>query len=258
MKMGAAGAAVATVAAQGLSVACAFFRMKRVGFGIKIEKAEFHAAKAETIDILKYGLPIAAQEALTGVSFMVILAILNGFGLVASAGVGVAEKICALMFLVPGTVMSAVSAFSAQNVGAGLYERARKAMYFGMGFSFVIGMVVFLFSFFHGDLLAGLFTSDADVIAAAADYLRSYSLDIVIVGFNFSMMGYLNGCGKTGFVALQGILSTFLVRIPVSYFMSKMPHVTLFQVGFATPMATVFAIVITAAYLVWQEKKRRG
>ena len=129
-------------------------------------------------------------------------------------------------------------------------------MYFGMGFSFVIGIVVFLFSFFHGDLLAGLFTSDADVIAAAADYLRSYSLDIVIVGFNFSMMGYLNGCGKTGFVALQGILSTFLVRIPVSYFMSKMPHVTLFQVGFATPMATVFAIVITAVYLIWQEKRR--
>lgn len=93
---------------------------------------------------------------------------------------------------------------------------------------------------------------------AAADYLRSYSIDIVSVGFHFSMMGYLNGCGKTGFVALQGILSTFLVRIPVSYFMSKMSHVTLFQVGFATPMATVFAIVITAVYLIWQEKKRRG
>lgn len=82
----------------------------------------------------------------------------------------------------------------------------------------------------------------------AADYLRPYSIDIVIVGFHFSMMGYSNGCGKTGFAALQGILSTFLVRIPVSYFMSKMPHVTLFQVGFATPMATVFAIVITAMY----------
>lgn len=256
MKLGAAGAAIATVAAQGLSVVCAFFRMRRVGFGIKIEKEKFQATKKETIDILKYGLPIAAQEALTGVSFMVILAILNGFGLVASAGVGVAEKICALMFLVPGTVMSAVSAFSAQNVGAGLYERARKAMFLGMGFSFVIGVAVFLFSFFHGDILAGFFTTDEEVIVAAADYLRSYSLDIVIVGFNFSMMGYLNGCGKTGFVALQGILSTFLVRIPVSYFMSKMPGVTLFQVGFATPMATVFAIVITTIYLIWQEKKR--
>ncbi len=84
---------------------------------------------------------------------------------------------------------------------------------------------------------------------AAADYLRSYSIDIVIVGFHFGMMGYLNGSGKTRFVALQGILSTFLVRIPVSYFMSKMPHVTLFQVGFATPMATVFAIVITVMYV---------
>lgn len=107
-------------------------------------------------------------------------------------------------------------------------------------------------------LVGGLKMGAAGAAVAAADYLRSYSIDIVIVGFHFSMMGYLNGCGKTGFVALQGILSTFLVRIPVSYFMSKMPHVTLFQVGFATPMATVFAIVITAAYLIWQEKKRRG
>ena len=61
--------------------------------------------------------------------------------------------------------------------------------------------------------------------------------NIEIVGINFSMMGYLNGNGKTFFVALQGILSTFLVRIPVSYFMSKIAGVTLFQIGFATPLA---------------------
>lgn len=84
---------------------------------------------------------------------------------------------------------------------------------------------------------------------AAADYLKSYSVDCVIVGFNFCMMGYLNGNGQTGFVALQGILSTFLVRIPVSYAMSKVPGVSLFQVGFATPLATVFAIVITVVYI---------
>ena len=66
---------------------------------------------------------VAAQEALTGVSFMVILAILNSFGVIAFAGVGIAEKICALMFLVPGAVMSAVS-FSVDCVI--YYERKRK------------------------------------------------------------------------------------------------------------------------------------
>ena len=153
------------------------------------------------------------------------------------------------MFIIPGAMMSAVSAFSAQNIGAGQEARARQGMAVSMGVSFGMGLCMFLVSFFHGAELAGLFTPDQAVCAAAADYLRSYSVDCVIVGFNFSMMGYLNGMGRTGFVALQGILSTFLVRIPVSWLMSRLPEVTLFQVGFATPLATVFAIVITAIYL---------
>lgn len=247
--MGSAGAAAATIAAQGVSVAAAALLVRKNGLGFATRREDLRPGREETMLVLQYGLPIAAQEALTGVSFMVILAILNTFGLIASAGVGVAEKLCGLMFIIPGAMMSAVSAFSAQNIGAGQEARARQGMAVSMGVSFGMGVCMFLVSFFHGEALAGLFTPDRAVCAAAADYLRSYSLDCVIVGFNFSMMGYLNGIGRTGFVALQGILSTFLIRIPVSWLMSKLPDVTLFQVGFATPLATVFAIVITAIYL---------
>lgn len=247
--MGSSGAAVATIAAQGLSVICAGFLIQKRGFGFQIDKKNLKPAKYEILRILQYGSPIAAQEALTGVSFMIILSILNSFGLVASAGVGVAEKICALIFIVPGAIMSAISAFSAQNVGAGKYDRAKYAMYYGMGLAFAVGICMFAISFFKGTWLAHFFTTDEAVMEAAADYLKSYSIDCVIVGFNFSMMGYLNGNGRTAFVALQGILSTFLVRIPVSYFMSKIPGVTLFQIGFATPLATAFAIIITFCYL---------
>ncbi len=254
--MGASGAAFATVAAQGISVVCSFFIIRKRGFGIPVEKTDLRPARAEMLGILKFGLPIAAQEALTGVSFMIILAILNGFGLVASAGVGVAEKISALMFLVPGAFMSAVSAFCAQNVGAGDYGRARMAMLYGMGISFCFGVFMFISGFFFGGRLAGFFTSDRAVIGAAADYLRSYSIDCMLVSFNFCMMGYFNGCGKTGFVAAQGIASTFLVRIPVSYFVSRIAGVTLFAVGFATPAATLFAIVVDLIYLRLLERSR--
>lgn len=257
LKMGAAGAALATVVAQGVSVLFAAIHIGKRGIGFPVNWKKVRPAKKETSLILQYGLPIAAQEALTGVSFMVILAILNGFGVIASAGVGIAEKICALMFLVPGAVMSAVSAFSAQNVGAGEYARAKHAMFYGMGASFVVGLLMFAVSFFHGDILAGFFTNNHDVVLAAADYLRSYSVDCVIVGFNFAMMGYLNGNGKTGVVAVQGILSTFLVRIPVSYAMSKVPGVTLFQIGFATPLATVFGIILSASCVIYYERKRK-
>lgn len=170
---------------------------------------------------------------------MVTLAILNSFGLIASAGVGVAEKICVIMFLILSTAMSSISAFVAQNMGAKQYKRTNQAMYYGILISVLAGIAVFAFSFFKGTFLAGFLTSDPLVQAVAADYLRSYSIDCIIVGVNFSMMGYLNGCGKTSFIALQGIICTFAVRIPVSYFMSKIPNVTLFQVGFAISAASL-------------------
>lgn len=252
------GAALATIAAQALSVVFSCILIRKRGFGFPVSRNDFRPAKYETGRILQYGLPIAAQEALTGASFMIILAILNGFGLVASAGVGVAEKLCSLMFIVPGAIMSAVSAFSAQNIGAGKNKRAKCGMFYGMGISVAVGLVMFAVSFFHGVWLAHFFTSDREVMLAAADYLKSYSVDCVIVGINFSMMGYLNGCGRTMFVALQGIISTFLVRIPVSYFMSKTAGVTLFQIGFATPLATIFAIIITVCYLIVIERKNKA
>jgi putative MATE family efflux protein len=251
------GAAIATIAAQGLSVVCSYFQIRKNGLGFPIDREALKPAKKETKQILRYGLPIAAQEALTGISFMIILAILNKFGLVASAGVGVAEKICGLIFIVPGAFMSAVSAFSAQNVGAGKMNRAKSSMYYGMGICCLVGIVMFAVSFFQGVWLAHFFTTDVQVMLSAADYLKSYSVDCLIIGFNFSMMGYLSGKGKTTFVSLQGIISTFLVRIPVSYFMSRVPGVTLFQVGFATPLATVFAILLDIGYL-WYDERKNG
>ncbi len=254
-RMGSNGAAAATVFAQGFSVLWAVLIFKKKGLGFPIPAGELRVTKEDSVRIIRYGLPIASQELLTGVSFMVILAILNGFGIVASAGVGVAEKICGLMFIVPGAVMSAVSAFSAQNVGAGDLKRARQGMFAGMWASLLVGVIMFLVTFTHGAWLSHFFSTDTEVCLASADYLRSYSVDCIIVSFTFSMMGYLNGHGRTGFVALQGILCTFLVRIPVSYFMSKIPGVSLFQVGFATPLATLFGILLLVIYLIPFERR---
>lgn len=253
--MAAAGAAIATVFAQLISVLSALFIIKKRGIGFEFHRDCFKFSAHETTKILKFGLPIAAQEALTGVSFAVIMAILNSFGLIASAGVGIAEKVVGLMFLVPGALMSAISAFTAQNIGAGLRQRAKKALGIGILFSFISGLIMFYLGFFRGDILTGMFTSDRAVISAASDFLKSYAIDCAIIGFNFSMMGYLNGCGRTLFVSVQGILSTFLVRIPVSFFMSRIPGVSLFQVGIATPCATVFAIVISSVYIYFYEKR---
>ncbi len=117
--------------------------------------------------ILCLGAPVALQDVLVSISFLAIAAIVNGLGVVASAGVGVAEKLCGFIMLVPSSFGQSLSAFVAQNIGAGEKTRAKKAMFYGMGTSLCCGLVLVWLPFFHGNLLAGLFARDLDVVTAA-------------------------------------------------------------------------------------------
>lgn len=207
--------------------------------------------------ILALGTPIALQDLLVSISFLVILAIVNSMGVIASAGVGVAEKLCAFIMLVASAYMQSMSAFVAQNMGAGKPERAKRALLYGIGTSLMAGVTLFYFSFFHGYAMAGIFARDPQVVAAAADYLKAYAIDCILTSFLFCFVGYFNGCGKTFFVMVQGIVGAFCVRIPVSWFMSRMAGVTLFKIGLATPCSSAVQILLCAAYFIWLSGRSR-
>ena len=131
--MGTTGAACATVFAQVVSVVVSFgfIRKKQLPFVFKKENVRIHK------DLLKkmagLGAPIALQDLLVSISFLIILAIVNSMGVTASAGVGVAEKVCAFIMLISSAFMQSMSAFVAQNYGAGRMDRAKKALYNGIG-----------------------------------------------------------------------------------------------------------------------------
>lgn len=199
---------------------------------------------------LALGTPVAFQDLLVSISFLVIIAIVNSMGVIASAGVGVAEKLCAFIMLVPSAYMQSMSAFVAQNIGAKRPERARKALLYGIGTSVVVGFLMFYVSFFHGDWMAGLFARDQEVILAAADYLRAYAIDCILTSFLFCFVGYFNGEGRTLFVMGQGILGAFCIRIPVAYLVSRMAGVSLFHIGLATPASTAVQILLCVGYYV--------
>ena len=205
--------------------------------------------------ILCLGIPVALQDLLVSISFLVILAIVNSLGLIASAGVGVAEKLCAFIMLVPSAYMQAMSAFVAQNIGAEKYGRAKKALLYGILSSLAAGVVMGYLSFFQSDILSAIFANDAQVIAASSDYLRAYSIDCLLTSFLFCFAGYFNGCGKTFFVMLQGIIGAFCVRIPVSYFVGRIAGISLFYIGLATPASTIVQIILCAAYFIILNKK---
>lgn len=214
---------------------------------------------AGTKKILNIGIPIALQEAMVQISFLVINTIVNHMGLMPSAGYGVAQKIVSFIMLIPSSVMQTVSAFVAQNVGAGKSDRAKKGFFTAIVTGCSVGVFIFFAGFFGGGFLSSFFTPDAEVIAQSALFLKGFSADCILTCVLFSCIGYFNGYGNSIPVMLQGITSAFCVRIPVSILMSKLPNTSLMLVGLATPITTIYGIgfffIVTVKKLNSYEKR---
>lgn len=246
--MGAAGAALATVAAQAVSVflSLAIIRRTRLPFRFRRNYIRLHAPHIS--GIVRLGFPIAAQDTLTNISFLVVNAVINDMGVVTSAGYGIAQKVTSFILLIPSAFGSAMSAFVAQNIGARQPQRARKAMFYGMGLALCMGAFMFLLSFFFGDRLAMIFNGESAVVAAAAEYLKGFSFDCLMVSVLFCFTGYFNGCGRTLFVMVQGLVGALLVRMPFAILMSLRPEPTLFSISLATPLASLTSIALCFFY----------
>ena len=252
--LGAVGAALATVFAQAMSVVISLLIIRKRKLPFVFSRKYIRPNAKHIKSILRLGVPIALQDLLVSISFLVILAIVNKLGLNESAGIGVAEKVCAFIMLIPSAFMQSMSAFVAQNIGALKYGRAKKALWYGIISSLVVGIVVGYFSFFHGNILAGIFAKDISIIAPAADYLKAYAIDCILTSFLFCFMGYFNGCGNTTFVMIQGIIGGICVRLPVSWAMSKIMPVSLFRIGLATPISSAVQIILCVSYFLFIQR----
>ena len=254
-KMGTMGAAIATVGAQLVSVLISLVLISKKKLPFEFNFKMLRWDQKIIGKILFLGTPIAVQDLLVGISFLVILSIVNALGLTASAGVGVAEKVCAFIMLVPAAFMQSMSAFVAQNRGAGRIDRAIKGLKSAVVISFIFGFAMFYMAFFHGDLLAGTFSKDEVVVLAAADYLKAYAIDCLFTCFLFCFVGFYNGMEYTRFVMVQGIIGAFAVRVPVSFIMSKWEPVSLFHIGLATPCSTLLQITLCFCCFFYMTRK---
>lgn len=252
--MGASGAAIATVLAQAMSVVLSLLIIKRRRLPFDFSPKCLRPNAEHIRAILRLGIPIALQDFLVSISFLVIIAIVNNLGLTESAGVGVAEKVCAFIMLIPSAYMQSMSAFVAQNIGASKYNRAKKALWYGIASSLTVGIAIGYFTFFHGDILAGIFAKDGTIIAPAAEYLKAYAIDCILTSFLFCFIGYFNGCGSTTFVMIQGIIGGICVRLPVSWTMSKITPVSLFRIGLATPISTAVQIILCVGFFKFSQR----
>ena len=254
LHMDAAGAALATVLAQAVSVVCAIVLLLKKKLPFSIRKSDFRL-NSQCGKFLGIGLPLALQEFLTQVSFLALCAFVNRLGLEASSGYGVACKIVNFAMLVPSSLMQSMASFVSQNVGAGNQKRAKKSMFTGIGIGLVFGCLVFTLVMFKGDVLAGFFSTDAAVIANGFAYLKGFAPETIATAILFSMVGYFNGNNKTLWVMIQGLIQTLLVRLPVSYFMSIQPNASLTKIGLAAPLSTCVGILLNVMFYLYLNKK---
>lgn len=260
LRLDAAGAALATVLAQAVSVGCALAILRRKKLPFTFRKSDVRLNE-QCRRFLAIGLPLALQEFLTQLSFLALCAFVNRLGLAASSGYGVASKIVSFVMLVPSALMQSMASFVAQNIGAGNVKRAKKSMFTGIAVGVAFGIVMFALVLRKGDVLAGLFSTDAEVVRRGFEYLRGFAPETIVTAVLFSMVGYFNGSNQTLWVMIQGLIQTLLVRLPLAYYMSVQPNASLTKIGMSAPVATVVGIVLNIGcflYLNRRDAAKRG
>ena len=244
LRMGAAGAAVSTVLAQLVSLVLAVLYLAAKGLLRSYRRSAPCFRLVAAKGVLSAGLPIALQEGLVNVSFLVITAMINRMGLIASAAVGVVEKL--IMFsMLPATAFSAaLAALTAQHFGAGLMGRAKRCLGLAIGMSLLFGMACMLLAQTNPASLVGLFTTDPQVIAQGSLYLRSYSIDCVLVSFVFCMNAFFSGGVHPVFPLVHSLIATFFVRIPISGLFIHAAAPSMLSIGFAAPAASLLSLLL--------------
>lgn len=263
MHLGPAGAALGTTLSQAISVAVSLTVILKRKL-ISLEKSDFKPYRPVMGKLLRIGLPIASQDGLIQIAFIVITVIANQRGLNDAAAVGIVEKIISFLFLIPSSMLSTVSALGAQNIGANKPDRAILTLRYAIMLAVGFGIAVTAAIQFSAESIVALFTDGstadgAEVVRLGGQYLRGYIWDCVFAGIHFSFSGYFCACGKSGLSFMHNILAIALVRIPGVYLTSKLFPATLFPMGLATAAGSLFSVIVCLiTFTVIQRKAARS
>ena len=244
MGLGPAGAALGTTLSQAISVVFSLVVILRRKSGISLERRDLHPQRDTMGRLLRIGVPVAAQDGLIQIAFIVITVIANRRGLDAAAAVGIVEKIISFVFLVPSSMLSTVSALCAQNIGAGKQARAEQTLRYAVIIAVSFGIIIALLTQFISEQAVGLFTPDTVVIMLGGQYLRGYIWDALFAGIHFCFSGYFCACGRSEISFIHNISAIALVRIPGVYLTSKLFPDTLFPMGLATAAGSLLSVII--------------
>ena len=218
--LGAGGTALATVLSQGVSMAIGIGYLKRKRFLFDFKPASFRIDPAMAKELARVGIPISFQELMVRISFLYLTAVMNHCGVYAAAVVGIGSKYDVFSMLSATSIANALAAITAQNMGAGKPERARKSLWYGLSFALLAACAFWTWAQVSPETMIALFSEDSGVIAAGVPFFRACSYDYIMVAFVFCLNGYLNGRAKTLWTMVSCTFGALCLRIPLVWFVS--------------------------------------
>ena len=245
---GAFGAAVATVVSQALSVVLCVVNMIKNKFYFDFKPRSFRIDKGQARMIFKIGFPSCIQNCVVSLSFLFITALVNSFGVWASAAAGAAGKFNSFAIM-PAIAMSAsVSTISAQNIGAEKWDRAVKTCMIGSAIAMAISVTMFILVQLFPAQIMRMFGSEPEMIAQGIIYMRTFSYDYLVVPLVFCFNGLFIGAGHTVFSLVTGLLSSLVLRVPISYLFGISMKMGLSGAGLGAPVASIGSLVIILVF----------
>jgi putative MATE family efflux protein len=256
---GVMGAALTTLATQGVAATAAIVVLRRGLHGIHVHLADFVPDPKHIKRAFLLGLPASIEMSARAFGLMAMSFLVTSFGTLALAAYGIGSNILQVV-IVPAIGLSmSVSALVGQNIGAGNVDRAarigRLGALLGFGSLTVPGIIVFLFA---KPLVAFFVPNDPNVIAEGAVFLRIMSLSWGFVGAQFALSGVFRASGNMVVNMVLTMTSQWVLQIPLAYFLSK--HTTLGAEGiyWSIPISNVAIVLITASVFAqggWRRKR---
>lgn len=259
LELGAKGAAIATITAQGVSFASAILVFLAKNLGEKFSLRDFYPEKEILLSVLGTGCPIAVQDGVIQISFLVITGIVNGLGVDIAASVGIVEKIICFLFLVPSSMLASISAIGARNAGAGQHHRAKKVLWLGMGLCIGYGILASLVcNVIPETILSSFVKEEPQVILLGTEYLRVYVFDCIFAGIHFCLSGFFCAYERARLSFFHNLVSALAVRIPLALLAASLQPDGLTLMGLAAPVGSfVSALICFAFYGIYFRKMKK-
>ena len=248
--LGALGAALATILAQGISMLLCIFYLKRNDFVFDFKLRSFRIDMECLRLLLRVAIPTTLQNSISVFAFTVLTAVTNTLGVMAAAAMAGGQKITLFGILPSIAIGNANAAMCAQNFGADRQDRALHTMKVTWWLTMGVNLVMLAIIELCPVTLMHAFGSDPELIRQGVIYLRWCSLDFLFVPFMSALTGYLIGAGRTTLPAIISIVSSLALRAPLSWLIGVKLGLGIFGVAIATPIASAAVAVFITGYIL--------